>query len=94
MKPEIIRLNILVKGKVQGVGYRYFVMQKANEMGITGWVRNLNTGDVDMEIQGEKDKVIKMSEQLLTGHSWAKVHDMNKTIISIVENEKKFELRY
>ena len=40
----MVQYEITIKGRVQGVGYRYFAVQKANEMGITGWVRNLVDG--------------------------------------------------
>ncbi|HKI97927.1 MAG TPA: acylphosphatase [bacterium] len=42
------RVHILVTGRVQGVGYRHFTLQQARRLGITGWVRNLPGGEVEV----------------------------------------------
>ena len=44
------RYYIIVEGRVQGVGFRYFVQSIAAGYGLTGWVRNLDNGMVDMEV--------------------------------------------
>ena len=49
-----IRKHIIFYGRVQGVGFRYYAVNKANQLGLTGWVRNLPDGTVEMEVQGEK----------------------------------------
>jgi acylphosphatase len=51
------RKHIIVSGRVQGVGFRYHANLLANAYGLTGWVRNLDSGDVVMEIQGPQDKI-------------------------------------
>jgi len=48
-----IRKHILFYGRVQGVGFRYYSTYKAQFLGLTGWVRNLSDGSVEMEVQGE-----------------------------------------
>ena len=45
-KDELAGLQAFVNGNVQGVGYRYFAMSAAKELGLTGWVRNLSDGNV------------------------------------------------
>ncbi len=50
-------LNITIKGRVQGVGFRYSALQKAREMDINGFIRNTSGGDVYMEIEGDHDQV-------------------------------------
>jgi len=47
------RLHAVVKGRVQGVGFRAFVYQKANEIGLTGWVRNRWDGTVEVLAEGQ-----------------------------------------
>ena len=47
-----IRKHIVFYGRVQGVGFRYYVVNKANQLGLTGWVKNLPDGTVEMEVQG------------------------------------------
>jgi acylphosphatase len=45
-------VHVIVKGRVQGVGFRYFVQDSAQNIGLTGWVRNLPDGDVEAEAVG------------------------------------------
>jgi acylphosphatase len=47
------RFRALVRGRVQGVGFRWFVMQEADALGLSGWVRNLSDGSVEVEAEGE-----------------------------------------
>ncbi len=47
-KEEKVRLHTVVKGRVQGVGFRYFVRERAQALGATGWVRNLADGNVEV----------------------------------------------
>ena len=56
----MVQYEINIKGRVQGVGYRYFVRQKATEMGITGWLQNTVHNGVMIVAQGI-DAVIKTS---------------------------------
>lgn len=51
------RVRLLVEGRVQGVGYRYHTCAAAAEAGVTGWVRNLPDGRVEVEIEGPEDAV-------------------------------------
>jgi len=57
-----IRLSARVQGRVQGVGFRAFVVQHAGNLGLVGWVRNTSDGDVEMTVEGPRTSV----ETLLT----------------------------
>ena len=46
------RLRAVVSGRVQGVGFRYFVLRRGQELGLSGWVRNLSTGQVEFLAEG------------------------------------------
>ncbi|KKR71916.1 MAG: Acylphosphatase [Microgenomates group bacterium GW2011_GWC1_41_8] len=48
------RVHVLISGRVQGVGFRFAVKQKAEEMGIVGWVRNLPDGRVEVVLKTQK----------------------------------------
>jgi acylphosphatase len=50
-----------VSGRVQGVGFRFYMQRKARELGVTGWVRNRRDGAVEAVIQGESDVVESMT---------------------------------
>ena len=49
--------HIVVSGMVQGVGFRYFVMRHARLLDLTGWVRNLPSGNVEIEVEGDRTSV-------------------------------------
>ena len=50
---EKVRKHIIFSGRVQGVGFRYTACYLARPLGLTGWVKNLWDGDVEMEVQGD-----------------------------------------
>ena len=52
-----IRKHIIFYGRVQGVGFRYYSVNKARQLGLTGWVKNLCDGSVEMEVQGKESRI-------------------------------------
>lgn len=56
-KKTKIRKHIIFYGRVQGVGFRYYTVQKANQLGLTGWVKNLYDGSVEMEVEGQEELI-------------------------------------
>jgi len=62
-----LRAKIKVQGVVQGVGYRFFVVKKAREYQIFGYVRNLPDGDVEVLAEGEKGLIMDFVEELRIG---------------------------
>jgi acylphosphatase len=54
---EVVRAHVLVRGNVQGVGFRAFTQYQANLRNLHGWVRNRAKGEVELEIQGLKRSV-------------------------------------
>jgi len=61
------RLHIRVEGRVQGVGFRYFVMGEAGDLGLTGWVRNRFDGSVEVLAEGDREKLIQLVHVLQRG---------------------------
>ena len=57
----------MVRGQVQGVGYRYFVVEQARQLGVGGWVRNLPEGTVEAEAVGERVRLERFLEGLRRG---------------------------
>lgn len=90
----MLRYNILVKGKVQGIGFRYFVQLMAKQMNLTGWVKNLDNGSVQMEIQNSTCDIEIILEKLKTGNKFSKVNEIQYEIIEEVPNEKSFKILY
>ena len=62
-----LRLHAYVTGRVQGVGFRYFVMQAAMDRNLTGWVRNRYNGQVEVLAEGEHDALNGFLVQLRRG---------------------------
>lgn len=85
----------LVRGRVQGVGFRYFVQRLAREMGMTGWVRNLPSGEVEVLAFGGESQQVTFSERLRSGHPFAKVTNVDITEIFDEKNcATDFEITY
>lgn len=69
----MVTARIIVKGVVQGVGYRYFCYRKASEFGISGYVKNLYNGNVELEVEGGKNLIRDFMKELKIGPSRSKV---------------------
>ena len=65
--------RFLVSGRVQGVGFRWFVQEAATRAGLTGWVRNLVDGRVEALVEGEAGKVAQLEAALRAGPRHARV---------------------
>ncbi|MGB5326974.1 MAG: acylphosphatase [Gammaproteobacteria bacterium] len=66
----------LVSGRVQGVGFRYFVMRHAQAEKVCGYVRNLNDGRVEFLLQGEADSVSRVIGHIRVGPDYARVSEL------------------
>ena len=64
-------------GMVQGVGLRYQVYIKANELGLKGYVNNLFDGSVKMEVEGDKQDILKLIEFIKNDMHYVRVEDMD-----------------
>lgn len=89
----IERVKGVAKGRVQGVGFRYFVMQNASELGITGWVENMPDGTVEMELQGTPEKIAELTKRIKKGNFIIKVESLEFTNLDVIE-EKAFIIRH
>lgn len=68
------RLHAEVSGSVQGVGFRYFVWQTARQLGLTGWVRNLPNGTVELLAEGPRPQLEQLARAVGSGPPAADVH--------------------
>lgn len=87
-----VHYNIFVKGKVQGVRYRASAQAKAHEFDLTGYVKNLNNGDVFIEAEGRLDKVNLFIDWCYIGSRLAKVIEVNSEEAEM-KDFKTFEVR-
>ena len=74
---EIRSVKGFVSGRVQGVGFRYFVMRHARSAGLRGYVRNLPDGRVEFLLQGAADAVTRTIDQIRSGPTYARVDDLS-----------------
>jgi acylphosphatase len=72
-EPAQLSKRFLVCGRVQGVGFRYFVEKNAARIGVTGWVRNLDDGRVEVQAQGNAKQLAELEGVLRQGPRWAEV---------------------
>jgi len=86
------RIRALISGRVQGVGFRYWVRSKAEESGLVGWVRNLEDGKVEVVFEGEGDRLKKMVGKCKEGPALSRV-DKVEEIDEETESLKGFEIR-
>jgi len=70
------RLHIIVSGVVQGVGYRAWSAREAQTLGLTGWVRNLPNGSVEILCEGGRDALDLFTVRLRVGPPSARVSDL------------------
>ena len=66
-------LHTLVKGRVQGVGFRWFVHREAAEIGLNGWVRNTDSGDVEIVASGTEEQLAELRQALEKGSRGSRV---------------------
>ena len=62
-----MRLHVLVRGRVQGVGFRWHVREIARRLGLRGWVRNCPDGAVEIAAEGSDESIQRLQEELRKG---------------------------
>jgi acylphosphatase len=70
------RVHVIISGRVQGVWYRASTKQKAEELGVSGWVKNTGDGNVEAEFEGDESAVHAMIAWCRRGPPLAKVADV------------------
>ncbi len=88
-----VRAHILVRGFVQGVGFRYFVYKLATELGLSGYVKNLFTGEVEIEVEGGRSLVEELIARVRIGPRSAHVTDIAIEWRKPEQKAESFEIR-
>jgi acylphosphatase len=70
--------HFLIKGRVQGVGFRWFVHREAAEIGLRGWVRNLAEGHVEVLATGDAEQLAELKAALSKGSRGSRVDDIEE----------------
>jgi len=90
----MIARRFLVSGRVQGVGFRWFVVREASSRGLTGWTRNLPDGRVEVVAQGEPDAVAELGGALARGPSAARVDRVHEVKATVDPALTEFEVAF
>lgn len=90
---ELSRLQAIVYGRVQGVGFRYFTLSIANELGLFGWVRNMPDGSVQLVAEGPAAQLDKFVNCLRIGPLSGHVDDFRQSWHPYRAEFDRFEVR-
>jgi acylphosphatase len=84
----------LVRGRVQGVGFRWFVQREAFELGLRGWVRNTADGDVEVLAAGSEEQLRQLYARLARGSRGSRVDDIEQRqrLEAEADNLQAFEI--
>lgn len=88
------KIKILISGLVQGVNFRYYIKEKANELGVFGWVKNLDNGNLEIIAQGERKNLEKLIKWCQTGPRFSQVRDLHIEWQKPQEEFKGFGIKY
>ena len=90
---ERARAHVRITGRVQGVGFRYTTMHEAQRRGLAGWVRNLDTGEVESVFEGPRTAVEQMVAWCHQGPPGARVREVSVVWDEPLENLADFTSR-
>lgn len=88
MSGERAARHAIVCGRVQGVAFRYFTRERARELALGGWVRNLSDGRVEVHVEGPSEQVARFVEWLHKGPPAARVETVD---VNAVEPEGRLD---
>jgi len=90
----IVTKKVIISGRVQGVFYRMSAKQKAENIGITGWVKNRSDGRVEAIFQGYSKKVDEMIKWCYMGPSLSKVENVDIEDVIEAKIFDEFKIKY
>ncbi len=88
------RARIVVNGLVQGVGFRYFVIRHAQQLGLKGYTKNLYSGEVLTEVEGDEGLIHELIKELKVGPSHAHVKNCAVEWSEYKNEFSSFDVRY
>ena len=91
---DLAAVQAVVYGQVQGVFFRAFVSQRATELGLNGYVRNVPGGGVEVRAEGERKKLEELISQLKVGPPAARVENVSTRWSEYTGGYTVFEIRY
>jgi acylphosphatase len=87
------RVYLRIKGRVQGVGFRFSAVDEAHRLGVTGWVRNTYEGDVEVAAEGSRDRLQQLVTWCHAGPGGALVTGVEEQWLSYAGEFDAFRIR-
>jgi acylphosphatase len=87
-----LRAHVLVSGLVQGVGYRYFISSRAINLCLVGYVKNIFSGEVEIEIEGDRSLIEEFIKEVKVGPRAAHIKDLKIEWLKCTHTYKRFEI--
>ena len=87
-------VHILISGRVQGVGFRWFAEKRASELEVAGYVRNLPGGAVEVLAQADEQTLESFCQELREGPRFAKVEELSMKTVPVDVDLQGFGVRY
>jgi acylphosphatase len=93
MSEKLLRLHAVIAGRVQQVGFRNFVEEAADNLHLSGWVRNLYSGEVEVVAEGSELQLQQLSALLKTGPQLAYIRDYQEDYSPATGEYRSFQVR-
>jgi acylphosphatase len=87
-------LQVFYEGNVQGVGFRWTVRDAAKGFDVTGWIRNLPDGRVELQATGEEDEVRAFLDRIAQGELHSLIHKQTENKLEKPVTARGFEIRH
>ncbi len=91
--PVTRRVHARIRGRVQGVGFRYFALEAAGRLGVSGWVRNRPDGGVELEAQAAPEALESFLAEVRRGPPFSRVDSVELQEIPNLGEEGTFQIR-
>ena len=90
----MVTLQVFYEGNVQGVGFRWSVRDAAKGFDVTGWVRNLRDGRVELQVTGEENEVRAFLDRIAQGELHSLIHTQTENKLEKPVTARGFEIRH
>jgi acylphosphatase len=94
LEQVMISLQVFYEGRVQGVGFRFTVRHIAKGFDVTGWVRNLPDGRVELQVTGEEDEVRAFLDQVTQSELHSLIREQSENKLNEPVSARGFEIRH
>ena len=91
---DLVRLHAVVRGRVQGVNFRYFTLRTAQQLGLTGWVANRRNGTVEVVAEGSRQALRRLVSFLQHGPPAAAVQRVDDQWTAATREFDAFQVRF